>query len=78
MEVKFWGAFVGFALYYRKTNEEIREELGECNLSDNAVNHSVVRSQTYGRRSCTLDVLCGGPMFLLGTAGEGGGGRKRK
>jgi hypothetical protein len=27
-EVKFLGSFAGYALYYRKTNEEIREELG--------------------------------------------------
>jgi len=50
VEVKFWRAFVGFALYYRKTNEEMREELGVCNLIDNIVNHSMVRSQTVGRR----------------------------
>jgi hypothetical protein len=75
VEVKFWRAFVGFALYYRKTNEEIREELGVCNLSNYIVNHSMVRSQTVGRRSCTIDMFCGGPMFLLGTTGGGGGGR---
>jgi hypothetical protein len=66
-------AFVGFALYYRKTNEEIREDLSVCNLNSNIVNHSMVRSQRVGRRSCTLDMLCGGPMFLLGTTGGGGG-----
>jgi len=67
-------AFVGFALYYRKTNEEIREDLGVCNLNSNIVNYSMVSSQAVGRRSCTLDMLCGGPMFVLGTTGEGGGG----
>ena len=40
MEVKFCRTFVGFALYYRKTDEEIREELGVCNLSDNTVNQN--------------------------------------
>ena len=68
---------MGFALCYRKTNEEIREELGVCNLSDNIVNHSMVRSQTVGRKSCMLDMLCGDLMFQLGTTG-GGGGRRRK
>jgi len=77
VEVKFWGAFVGFALCYRKANE-IREELGVCSLNDNTVNHSMVRSQTVGRRSCSLDMLCGGPMFLLGKTGGVGGGERRR
>jgi hypothetical protein len=75
VEVKFWGAFVGFAFYYRKTNEEIREELGVCSLNDSNVNHRMVRSQKVGRRSCTVDTLCRGPIFQLGTRG---GVRRRR
>jgi hypothetical protein len=78
VEVKFWRTFVRFALYYGKTYEEIRDKLGVCNLSDNTVNNRMVRSQTVGRRPCTLDTFCGGPMFLLGTTGGGGRRRRRR